>query len=125
MELSLTVSGQKCTKNAKIWGLEINGLIGPVLQHATAAEFLGRGGCVSTILAHILPEHCDLVSSFPSFSSGGRGLKSWTRNLLSWLRTFIVSRKRCQSVPHIWLLPALSTSFPVHYLLLILPLGPI
>jgi len=83
MELTPTASRQICTKNTKIWGLEINDLIYPVLQHAKAEDLLGRGGCVSTILARILPEHCGLVSSFPSFCSGGRGLKYWTRNMLS------------------------------------------
>lgn len=83
MELTPNASRQICTKNAKIWGLEINDLLDPVLQHATAKDLLGRGECVSTILARILPEHCGPVSSFPSFCSGGRELKSWTRDLLS------------------------------------------
>ena len=56
----------------------------------TAVDLLGRGGCVSTILARILPEHCGLVSSSPLFYSGGRGLKSWTRSLLSWLMSVII-----------------------------------
>jgi len=38
MELTPTASRQICTKNAKIWGLEINDPIDPVLRHTTTED---------------------------------------------------------------------------------------